>query len=324
MDDSRVSSRTDVSVIMPVYNVREFLADTLQSILSQSYERFEVIAIDDGSTDGSFDVLADFARRDPRLRIYRQEKNMGVGAIANECLTKATNELVVRMDGDDLMEPTRIERQVWFMRQHPNISAATSYAWLIDRNGKVLASAKPEIDMDRGVRELDPTCFVSMIHPAVIMRKSHIQAVGGYSNEYRFAEDRELWGRVVAAGYRLGVQSEYLVKQRLHGSSLTAINVRRNLLICDFIDQNIIRMLRGEPRLSYEQYVGERNSKPLLKRLARHANETSSILYRQATRDYAERKWWRFLTRSASAICLNPTWGLRMLRKTSGLGKSEA
>lgn len=321
MTGPQFSSRTNVSVIMPVYNTREFLPEALQSVLSQSHEHFELIAIDDGSTDGSVEVLADFARRDPRIRFYHRD-NRGVAATANECLEKAKHELVVRIDADDLMTVNRLERQIWFMQKYQEFSVATSYAWLIDRKGNLLARAMPEIDMDRGIRESDPIRFVQLIQPATIMRKSHILTVGGYSNEYRFAEDRELWGRLVAAGFRLGVQPEFLLKQRLHGASLTASSGRRNLVTCKFIDQNIVRTLQGEPRISFEEYLDSRNRNSLLKRIARSANESSSVFYVQATRDYAERKWLRFLVRSASAVCLNPMYGVRMLQRVSGAQRS--
>jgi glycosyltransferase involved in cell wall biosynthesis len=127
----------------------------LQSVLDQTHQSFELIAIDDGSTDRSFDILADFASRDSRIVAARQD-NRGVGVTVNESLERAKNELVVRFDADDLMFPVRLERQIWFMQQHQQISVATSYAWLIDRRGNLLAEAKPTIDIERGTRELNP------------------------------------------------------------------------------------------------------------------------------------------------------------------------
>jgi glycosyltransferase involved in cell wall biosynthesis len=306
--------QTEVSVIVPVYNAREFLAEALQSVLEQTHQSFELIAIDDGSTDGSWDILEDFARRDKRVFVSRRE-NRGVAATANECLERAKNELVVRLDADDVMLPNRLERQIWFMQQHQDISVATSYAWLIDRNGNVLARAKPTVDVDRGIRECNPHHFAETIQAATIMRKRHILAVGGYSPRYRFAEDRELWGRLVASGYQLSVQPEFLLKVRLHGSSLTAETMRENQLICKYINQNIVRLLRGQTYISYEIFMENRRRTPLLRRLTRAAEEASLLFYKRGTRDFAERKWWRFLKHGTAAICLNPIWGVRMFQK---------
>jgi glycosyltransferase involved in cell wall biosynthesis len=306
--------QTEVSVVLPVYNAEEFLAETLESIVSQTQENFELIAIDDGSTDRSSEILADFARRDKRIIFFRRE-NRGAGATANECMERAKSALVVRHDADDLMLPNRLERQIWFMRQNQKISASTSYAWLVDRNGNSIAEAKPKVDIDRGIRESNPHWFVSLIQPATIMRKRDIAAVGGYRSDYRFGEDRELWGRLVASGYRLGVQPEFLIKQRLHGSSLTVSKLRGHVLICDCIDQNILRSLRGQPYISFETYLESRQKAPFLKRLSRDVQELSLIHYKEATRDFADRKWWRFLKHSTSAVFLNPAYGLRMFQK---------
>jgi glycosyltransferase involved in cell wall biosynthesis len=310
-----------VSVIMPVYNAQEFLAEALQSVLDQTHQGFELIAEDGGSTDASGDILADFARRDKRIVFSRTERR-GVPAAVNSCMGQAKNDLVVRLDADDLMLPNRLERQIWFMQQHPNISVATSYVWLIDRKGNLLAEAKPTVDVDRGIRERNPLYLVGLIQPACIMRKKHIQAVGGYSTEYHFGDDRELWGRLAASGYRLAVQPEFLLKQRLHRSSATATDIRRNMLVCDFIDENITRLLKGQTYISFEAFLDERRRAPFLKRIARSINEVSKAYYKAATREFAERDWWRFLMHSTSAICLNPTWGLHMLKRVAYRKKS--
>jgi glycosyltransferase involved in cell wall biosynthesis len=97
---------SEVSIIMPVYNAQEFLAEALQSVLDQTHQCFELIAEDGGSTDRSAEILADFARRDKRIAFSRTEKR-NVAAAVNSCLEKARSDLVVRLDADDLMLPNR-------------------------------------------------------------------------------------------------------------------------------------------------------------------------------------------------------------------------
>jgi glycosyltransferase involved in cell wall biosynthesis len=320
--DPVVEKSPEVSVIMPVYNAEEFLAEALQSVLGQTHHSFELIAVDDGSTDRSTEILADFARRDNRLVSWRTE-NRGVAAALNACLERARNDLVIRFDADDLMLPNRLERQVWFMQQHPDISVAASYAWLIDRNGNLVAEANPTIDVDRGIRDYNPHWFVDFIHPSCIMRKRHIQLAGGYSSEY-YPEDRELWGRLVASGYRLAVQPEFLVKHRLYKSSVTArTGLRRHALLCEFVDQNIIRLLQGQTYVSFQAFLDNRRRTPVLKRFVRNANEVGKACYKAATREFAEREWWRCLMHSTAAICINPIWGVRMLRKVAHRKRSQ-
>jgi glycosyltransferase involved in cell wall biosynthesis len=303
-----------VSVILPVYNAEDFLAEALQSVLSQTHQNFELIAIDDGSTDRSPDILAEFASRDRRI-LARTQRNRGFGVTANECLKKAQNELVVRFDADDLMIPTRLERQIVFMQEHPELSVATSYAWLIDRWARVVGVAKPKVDIERGIRELDPEYFVELVDPSTIMRKQHVEAAGSYRGEHPILQDRALWGRLVALGYRVGVQPEFLMKQRLHRSSLTGYNCRGNVVIGKFIDYNIVLALQGKASVSFNSFLQSRKDLPFLRRLARDADELGLAYYRQATRDLAERDWWGLLRHGIAAICLRPTIASRMFQK---------
>jgi glycosyltransferase involved in cell wall biosynthesis len=307
--------QTQVSVIMPVYNAEEYLREALQSVREQTHTAFELITVDDGSTDGSSRILREFASRDKRIITWRGA-NRGVAAVANECVKHARNDLIVRCDADDLMLPNRLERQIWFMENHPEISAACAYAWLTDRHGKVLARATPQIDVDRGIRELNPDHFVHLINSCAILRKRDLVAVGGYATAYRFGEDRELWGRLVASGYRLGVQPEFLSKVRIHRSSLTGSKTRNNELTCRYIDHNIVRELQGQKRISFATFLEQRKRLPILRRLFQNLSDISEIYYKEATRDYAEKQRWSCLGHSMLAIALNPMWAIRMLRKT--------
>jgi glycosyltransferase involved in cell wall biosynthesis len=307
--------KTEVSIILPVYNASAFLSETISSICNQTYLDFELIAIDDGSTDRSSEILADFARRDSRIVFFRRE-NRGVGATSTECMARARNDLIVRHDADDLMLPNRLERQVWFMQQNQSISAATGYAWLTDRDGNIVAESKPIIDIERGIRELEPRWFVDLIQPATIMRKTDILAVGGYS-KHRYAEDRELWGRLVASGYRVAVQPEFVIKQRIHGSSLTGRPNRHKLLHCAWIDHNTVRLLQGKECISFETFLENRRTISFPQRALRDSREVALMFYKEATREFADRRWWRFLKHCASAILLDPMLGYRMFQKVS-------
>jgi glycosyltransferase involved in cell wall biosynthesis len=303
-----------VSVIIPVHNAGQFLVETLQSVLAQTHRNFELITIDDGSTDASYEILKEFARRDARI-VALHRKHQGVAATANEGLDIARNELVARIDADDLMLPQRLERQLSFMHENPEISVTSSYAWLIDRRHRVIGQSKPKVNVGRGIKELNPECFVHMIQSCSIMRRADIRAVGGYSSAYTFAEDRELWGRLVASGYRLAVQTEFLSKVRLHRSSLTAAAMRRNGLTCRFIDHNIVRLLQGQACLSFDAFLVERRKSPLLTRIVRNLTELGELSYKQATRDFAECEWWQLLKHGLLALCLNPVWGIQMFQK---------
>ncbi len=314
MQTSRGSQIPTVS--MAVYNAEGFLAHAVNSVLNQTYSNFEFIIVDDGSTDGSAEILAQFARSDSRVRVIRQP-NAGPAAAANIALQAAIGDIVVKFDSDDIMMPNRIERQIAFMLEHTEVSVSSSCAYLVDLEGRTVGKSHPQVDVDLGKSKRDPSFFVNIIHPASVMRKSHVLEVGGYSPNFRFGEDRELWGRLVTSGRTLAVQPEYLLKQRLHGGSLTLDRMQTNELACRFIDANIVRRLDGLSELSYEQFLRSRAERPLHARIQSWIDDASSVLYKRATRDYAERRWFDLFRHSVGAIALRPSNALRMLRKSA-------
>src|SRR5262245_14197402 len=113
-----------ISVLMPIYNAGRFLPAAVESVLAQTFADFELIAIDDGSRDGSSEVLAQLAARDPRIRVFAQE-NRGIVATLNRALELARAPLVARMDADDLSRPDRFAKQIAFLRQHPEVAAVS-------------------------------------------------------------------------------------------------------------------------------------------------------------------------------------------------------
>ena len=304
------------TVSMAVYNAEGFLANAINSVLNQTYSNFEFVIVDDGSTDGSAGILAQFARTDPRVRVIRQP-NGGPAAAANTGLRAAIGDIVMKFDSDDIMMPDRIERQLAFMLEHPEVSVSTSWAYLVDSEGRTVGKSHPQVDVDLGKIKRDPSYFVNIIHPASVMRKSHVLEVGGYSPNFRFGEDRELWGRLVTSGRTLAVQPEYLLKQRLHGGSLTLDRMQTNELACRYIDANIVRRLDGLAELSYEEFLRARAERPLHARIQSWIDDASSMLYKRATRDYAERRWFSLVRHSLGAIALRPSNALRMLRKSA-------
>ena len=114
------SEKPAVSVIMAVYNTGKFLTQCIKSILNQTFREFEIIAVDDGSTDNSFEILREFSRFDSRLKIYRNRKNSGVSSSLNRAIKHCTASVVLRMDSDDIMLPDRIEKQYNYIRENPD------------------------------------------------------------------------------------------------------------------------------------------------------------------------------------------------------------
>jgi glycosyltransferase involved in cell wall biosynthesis len=207
-----------VSVLMPVYNAESYLAEAVESILRQTFADFEFLVIDDGSTDRSGAILAGYAARDRRVRLTSRP-NTGYTVALNELLGLASGELVARMDADDVALPHRLERQVDYLRAHPEVVCVGTAVHLIDSAGRYLRDGHPGMEHEAiQQRALAGDCPLN--HPSVMMRRAAVQAVGGYHPEFEPAEDLDLWLRLGEVG-RLASLPEVLMKYRQHVRSFS-------------------------------------------------------------------------------------------------------
>ena len=175
-----------ISVLMPVYNSERFLQEAVNSILNQTYQDYEFIIVDDGSTDRTSNILANI--KDHRVIIIRQA-NRGVGEALNKGLEIARGEYIARMDADDISLRNRFECQVTYLDRHPEVAALGTAVLEIDEKGRPirpLLLAASRYTVQRVVKSYSP-----IVHPSVMMRTSIIKGEGGYRSDY--GEDHVLW-----------------------------------------------------------------------------------------------------------------------------------
>jgi glycosyltransferase involved in cell wall biosynthesis len=183
-----------VSMLMATYNGEKFLADAVNGILRQSFEDFEFIIINDGSTDGTAQVLANF--RDQRIRVICNPGNLGIGAALNRGLAECRGEFVALQDHDDLSQPDRFGKQVAFLETHPRVGVVGSPVKVIDESGRAFSYwAAPSESVDI------KWCLLwgnALSHTSLMIRRGLIGEVGGYSEDptYRFCEDYEFISRM--------------------------------------------------------------------------------------------------------------------------------
>ncbi|RCX22468.1 glycosyl transferase family 2 [Fontibacillus phaseoli] len=177
------------SIIMPVYNNADFVLEAVNSMLGQTYRDFELILIDDGSTDGSASLISRIT--DYRVRRIYHEKNQGLVSTLNEGFGLATGDYIVRMDSDDISTPNRLELQVSFMDQNPDIGLSAA-AFTSSSAGRPKVNPANHEEIKTWL--LFHCC---LCHPLVIMRNSLVQRLGvRYDSNYPHAEDYELWNRL--------------------------------------------------------------------------------------------------------------------------------
>jgi glycosyltransferase involved in cell wall biosynthesis len=188
-----------VSVLMPVYNGECYMREAIESILAQTFTDFEFIIVDDGSTDGTPAILAQYARHDPRMVILTNEANRGLVPSLNRGLEAARGQYVARMDADDVSLPERLARQVAYLDQHPEVGVLGTNIAYIDAEGRLLHGGRP-----KDPQPLSPTLLrwlllwrCAIYHPTVMLRRSILAETGlAYDPAFRHAEDRDLWTRL--------------------------------------------------------------------------------------------------------------------------------
>lgn len=232
-----------ISVLMPVYNGAPYVARALDSILAQTYRDFELIVIDDGSDDASASIIEERAVSDRRIVVLRQ-RNQGVIASLNRGLSMARAPYVARMDADDVAHPRRLERQIELMERRPEVGVVGTYLRVIDAVGVPGAL----IQFPTGAAEVaERILFGSPIaHPAAMMRRDLIRALGGYRPFYRHSEDYDLWLRVHEVATIDNVP-EVLLDYRQHGQNVSRRHAETQLLGTFLAQGAYLLRRRGEP-----------------------------------------------------------------------------
>lgn len=208
-----------VSVTMPVYNAERYVAEAVQSVLAQTHRELELIIVDDGSTDGTLAILQRLAAQDPRIRLSSRA-NRGISATRNECLAQARGEFIAVLDADDVAMPDRFDRQVQYLRDHPDCLCVGGAIQEIDEQGRELIQTRFPTE-DSAIQESALSAGPSLCHSAVLMRREAVERVGGYREEVSSAEDLDLWLRLGERG-RLANLPDIVVKYRVHTDSVSA------------------------------------------------------------------------------------------------------
>ena len=210
-----------VSVALPVYNAERYVAEAIESILTQTFTDFEFLIVDDGSTDGSLSIMRRYADDDARIRVISRPNTGIVGAL-NEMIGEARGELVARMDADDVARPDRFEVQVRYLDENPDCVMIGSRVLVIDSDGDplvVLPTPLSHEEIEDGLLNFRGQL---VHHPATMMRRRSLLEIGGYRPECREAEDLDLFLRLAEIG-RIANLAEPLLNYREHSGKSSIV-----------------------------------------------------------------------------------------------------
>ena len=203
-----------LTVLMPVYNAEKYLAEAIDSILQQTLTDFELLIIDDASVDSSVKIINGY--NDPRIRLIRNENNLGISATLNRGIEMCSTELIARMDADDISYPTRLEKQYDYFQRNPDCSLLATWAREITPDNQPLSTGK--VDSSYHYYVLTFQCCI--YHPTVMYKRTEVMNVGMYNTPY--SEDFELWWQL-SRRYKVASLNEVLLDYRLSDESLCRV-----------------------------------------------------------------------------------------------------
>jgi len=207
-----------ITVLLPVYNAEKYIAETVESILKQTFSDFEFIIIDDGSTDRSLEILQGYAANDQRVLLISRE-NKGVVETVCEGFLLSRGQYIARIDADDIALPGRLEIEYEFLQSHPDVVCVGSDFELIDYKGRQIGLVELPKGSDR-IEQLLLAGECPIANPSTMVVKSAVDSVGGFNLGVFPAEDYALWVALLEIG-EIENLSTVLLKYRIHKESVT-------------------------------------------------------------------------------------------------------
>ena len=207
-----------ISVLMPVYNGEKFLTEAIDSVLNQSFKNFELIIVNDGSTDGSAEIIKRY--NDNRIVVITHKKNMGLVYSLNEGVSLCKSEYLARMDGDDISEKNRFKTQIEYLNDHTEVGLCGTWAKSINEAGIIVDYMIPPNNLLSRYNFWKPGVI---IHPTLMIRTELLKKYG-YGNQYDRAEDYDLWMRMGKDGVVIRNIPIFLYRYRINPNGISNSN----------------------------------------------------------------------------------------------------
>lgn len=226
---SELKKQPLVSVIMPVYNAVNFVETAIASIQAQTYPNWELIVVDDLSTDGTWEIVQEWASNDQRITAYRNGRHRGVAGAANLALTMAKGDLVARMDADDISFPDRLSKQVTFLNENPETVAVGGQCLLIDKEGKNTGSKKFPLDFKSVKRMMFYSIPVQQPSLMINLKRLPRNFVW-YEESFHTAEEVELLFKFFKYGQVVNI-NDYVLQYRIHGNNISLRDPKKTFFL---------------------------------------------------------------------------------------------
>lgn len=301
-----------ISVVMATYNSSKFVAETIESVLNQTYRRFEFIIVDDGSTDNTLEIIQHYLEKDDRIKLIAGE-HRGASQARIAAIEVAKYSWIAIIDHDDVALPERFEKQIQAAQEKPHVVAWGSAIYHINAKGEILSvSTQGPTTEEEFYKVRREGHAVNLYHPTALINKETLLKAGGYRPEFFPADDIELFDRMADYGPIL-VLSEPLLLYRVHSHSTTMHRF--------FLQRNIMRYVRArhsarlaeKKNLSFEDFLAERRQWHWFRRLRKYLVTLGLFYYRKAGFFFGDKKYLQSAFYLGMSAILNPQYSIPRL-----------
>lgn len=308
---------TKVSIMLPDYNGGELVRESIESVLAQTYTDYVFYLIDNGSTkDNTREILHSYT--DPRIVHVDVDVNDGTSSAYNAVLNKITTPWVAVIHADDLWYPTKLEKQMAFLEQHPDYCILGTWYDYIDINSKVIGTSKEPLTTWEKVEEkYKANKMVVFCHPSIVFNRDKALAVGGFHQEFWPTDDADMWQRMLEKGGKACIYPEVLTMYRIHNSSTTFTRMTESNAKRRFTEYCMCLRRSGQQEVTFEQFMQLQKSRSCWKRFAEAYEDYTFYQYKLAIAAVAAKRRWAFLLHGGIFALLNPERAINAIRKKS-------
>jgi glycosyltransferase involved in cell wall biosynthesis len=304
-----------ISIFIPAYNAEKTIERTIDGILNQTYTHFELIIVNDGSTDGTEEIIKRYAEKDSRIRLISQP-NRGRCYAANTAIKECQYQWIMRVDADDILLPQAIEKQIDFIKKNPDVKVAGCLAYHINEKEEIIGltplSPKTREEFAELINNKKPIHIQSS---GVLMSREVILSVGGYREQFVVAEDFDLWNRLAEKGHMILVQQIPLVLYKIHKDSTTIKHFFKVWKYYKWARECMRKRRCGEAEISLQEFIAMRKKRPWYKRVDTKRKEFGKYSYKKAGFNFANKKFFAFILWIFLSLGINPIYTTKRLYK---------
>ncbi|BAZ32363.1 putative glycosyl transferase [Cylindrospermum sp. NIES-4074] len=303
-----------ISIVMAAYNASEYIALAIESILNQTFSEFELIVIDDGSTDNTVKIVEHYIELDQRVRLI-QNNHTGVCHARNTGIQSSKYSWIAIMDADDISLPQRLEKQINAAKANPEVVAWGTYVQHMSSTGDILSLQKQgPISQEEYHSLMNDGEIPFIIHPTTMMKKDVFLKVGAYDSQFPLAQDLELMSRMAHQGIIIAIP-EPLVWYRVHSQSASMQKFFSQQFFTRWIIARHQARLAGTGLPELNQFIAEEKKQSILLRLAQQIGIVGRFNYRMAGLLLANKQYLQGGFYLCMAIVFHPSYSLPRLWK---------